>query len=58
MKPRQEKLYRGFTLPLVRDERWVACAMGFPNHVAGEGCSKLLKALDSGNSFLPIRLDV
>lgn len=29
-----------------------------PNHVAGQGCSEILKAVDSGNSSLPIGLHV
>lgn len=43
---------------LLRDERWAEQALGFPNHVTGEGCSTALKVFGSGNSSLPFRLDV
>lgn len=46
------KTARQLHSPLVRDERWVEGALGFPNHVTGEGCSTILKAFGSGNSSL------
>lgn len=43
--------------PLVRAERRADWALDVPNHITGEGCSKIPKSVDSGNSSLPTGVD-
>lgn len=43
--------------PLVRAERRADWALDVPNHITGEGCSKIPKSVNSGNSSLPTGVD-